>query len=265
LAVADRKDDVLQSNLATSHREIAGLYTEQGDLDAALVEYRRAIGIREDLLAKDPTSANWQVSLAPLYVGASDVLKRKGDLAAALEQYRKAYTLRRELALRDPTNQARLHSFATTGMSVAGLMVAQNQGLDEAVTLYRASIDTLDDLQPRYDQDVFRCYIKIGDILKSRDDPKGALTEYEVASGIARDSATKDANSAPWQKNLMESYAKIGEFLLAQGRTREAIDHYRKALEFVEARAAEHPDAGWATHTQSLKAEIEKLRRSPEP
>src|SRR5437868_14798838 len=65
LAAADRTDDVLQSNLATSHREIASLYARRGDLEAALAEYRLAIGIRENLHTKDATNVNRQISLAP--------------------------------------------------------------------------------------------------------------------------------------------------------------------------------------------------------
>ena len=264
LAAADRMDDVLQSNLATSHREIARLYAQRGDLDAALAEYRIAIGIREDLLTKDPTNANWQISLAPIYAGAGEVLRRKGDLAAALEQYRKAYTLRQDLAIKDPTNPGRQYSFAIAGMSVADVLVAQNQDLDEAVKLYRAAIEILDDLRPRYDRDVFRCYIKIGDILRSRGDPEGALTEYKRASAIARQSAAKDPTSAPWQRNLADSYAKIGGFLIEQGRTREALEHYKNALEFVEELAAKRPtNIAWTALVQSLKAEVQKLASKP--
>ena len=110
---------VLQSNLATSHREIARLYARARRPHAALAEYRLAIGIREDLLTKDPTNANWQISLAPIYAGAGEVLRRKGDLAAALEQYRKAYTrqTRNSRSRTEPTRR-RQHSLAIAAMSL---------------------------------------------------------------------------------------------------------------------------------------------------
>jgi tetratricopeptide (TPR) repeat protein len=270
LAVADKDDNVAQSNLATSHRDIARLYAKRGDFDAALAQYRLAIGIVEGLLKRDPANATWQIALAPLYVGVSELFKNKGDLATALVQYRQAYTLRRELSLRDPAISARQYSYATAGISVADLLVTQNQDLDDAAELYRAAIETLDILQqqllkdkkPRselYERDVFRCYLKIGDILKSGD-MESALKEYKKAQGIAEASAKEETTGATWEKNLAEAYAKIGQFLVARGHRSEALGHYNKALEFVEARVAEHPEnAGWAALTQFLKAEIEKL------
>src|SRR5262249_17170627 len=146
LADDDHTDDVLQSNLATSHREIARLYVRRdgpGDLEAALDEYRTAIGIRDNLHTKDPTNATWQTSLAPLYAEAAVLLRRKGDTATALDFYRKEYALRRELALRDPGIAARQRGFANAGMSVADVLVARTEDLDEAIKLYRAAIETL--------------------------------------------------------------------------------------------------------------------------
>jgi tetratricopeptide (TPR) repeat protein len=259
----DRIDAVLQSNVATSHREIAKLYEQRPDFDAALAEYRLAIDILEPLVEKDPGNANWQVSLAPLYAGAAGVLKRTGDLPRALEQYRKAYAIRRELVVKDPTKPARQHSFATAGMTVADLLVEQNQALDEAVSIYRAAIESLDDFSPKYDRDIFRCYIKIGDILKSRNNPEGALTEYRKAAAIAQEAASSDATSATWPRSLTESYTKIGDLLIAEGRRVEALEHYKKALDVGEKLATKHPEnAAWAALVQSLQTEIKKLTPS---
>ena len=41
------------------------------------------------------------------------------------------------------------------------MMVAEMLGnLDEAVSLYREAIDSLDDFLPRYDQDIYRAYVR---------------------------------------------------------------------------------------------------------
>jgi tetratricopeptide (TPR) repeat protein len=262
LWAADRNDDVIQSNLAGSHRDIARTHTQRGDLQGALAEYQSAIAIQEDLQAKDPTNATWQGTLAPLYAGAGDVLRRKGDLATALEHYRKAYTVRRVLALRDPSNPGRQEAFAGAGMAVADLLVVSKGDIEEAVKLYRGAIESVDDLRPRYDRTVFLGYIKIGDILKSQNDPDGAFKEYNVASSIARESATRDAASTTWQRNLEISYAKIGDLLAAQGRAREMFDHYREALDFVVKLAAQHPEnSRWAALAQSLKTQTDKEER----
>jgi tetratricopeptide (TPR) repeat protein len=253
LAAKEPKDDVLQSNLATGHREIAALLIRQDKLDDALAEYRRAIKIRETLLVKDPTNANWQTSLATLYAGAGNVLKYKKDWAGALEEYRKGYAL----ALRNRTNAVRQHNFAIAGMAVAEMLVALNGNLDEAVRLYREAIDSIDDFRPRYDQDIYRAYVKIGDIAQSRGDQEGALAEYRLALRIATESAAKDPTSAAWRNDLAESTFKVGNVLAGQGHKVEVIEQYQRILEFVQTLADKNPEiAEWVTLAQSLKAKI---------
>jgi tetratricopeptide (TPR) repeat protein len=265
----DHTDNVLQSNLARSHSDLAKLYAARGDvgvgdLDMALAEYRTAMGAFEDLLSRDPSNANWQVSLAPLYAGASGVQQRKGDLTAAVDYSRKAYAIRRDLARRDPTNQARQHTFATSATTLAALLVSRKQDgdTDEAAGLYRAAIATLDDLRPRYDLEVFRDYIAIGDIFKSGGQAAEALSEYELAAGIARDSATHDPASGSWQRSVAQSYRTIADVLVGQGRKQNAIEHYQDGVQFVEQLAATSPNnAQWSALAQTFKTEIEKLQR----
>jgi tetratricopeptide (TPR) repeat protein len=191
LAQSHPMDESLRSNVAGSRRDIARLLARHREFDAALQEYRIAIGIWEDLLTKDTANANWLISLAAVYAGAGDALAQKSDWAAALEQYRKAYAARRSLVLKDKSVTTRQYALAVAGIAVADALVRRQQDLDEAVSLYRAAITSLDDLKPRYDPDVFNCYMKIGSVAESRKDPQGALTEYETALGIARHAATK--------------------------------------------------------------------------
>jgi tetratricopeptide (TPR) repeat protein len=169
LAAADRSNDVLQSNLATSHREIAKLHEKYGERDQALAEYDLAIRIRENLLSRDGSNDTWKSYLASLYTEKGNILESKRNLDVALGQYQMAHKLRLELALRDPANSGLQYNLATAGMSIADLLVKQNGDLDEAVRLYQGAIMVLDDFLPsfpRYDEDVFWCHIKIGDILR---------------------------------------------------------------------------------------------------
>ena len=261
LVQEDPYDNVTQSNFASNHRDIAVTYAQRGDLNAALAAYRSAIAIQERLSARDRDNATWQFSLAAFHTGLGGVLRRQNDLAGALEQYRQAYGLRQQLALKDPTNPGRQNSLAFAGISVADLLYAQKQNLDEAVKLWRAAIEILDEARPRYDRNVFDCYIKIGDILLLKDDREGALKEYKVAWAIARDIAAKNTSSVIWQRNLTISYIKIGDLLASQERSREALEHYEKALEIVTALAVKDPKSNeWSALVESLKAKIQKLQ-----
>jgi tetratricopeptide (TPR) repeat protein len=265
LAQEDPNDNVTQSNLASNHRDIAVVYAQHGDLGrgdsvAALAAYRSAIAIQERLIARDPENATWQFSLASFYAGLGGVLSRQGDLAGALERNRKAYALRQGLALKDPGNPGRQTSLAMAGISIADLLRAQKQNLDEAMKLYRTAIEILDEVRPRYDRNVFDCYIKIGDILILQDEREGALKEYKVAWAIARDSAARNPSSVIWQRSLATSYIRIGDVLTAQERAREALEQYQKALEIVTELTTKYPKSTeWPALVESLKAKIQSL------
>jgi tetratricopeptide (TPR) repeat protein len=260
LAKGPESNDVVRSNLATSHRDMASIFERRSEPDAALGEYRLAIEIQESLVAKDPDNATSLFPLASSYAGMGALLRRLGDDSQALEQYRKAYGIRQTLARKDPSNPVRQNSFALAGISVAELLGAQKSNFDEALKLYRDAIIILDEVRPRYDSNVFDCYIKIGDILMSRNDRDGALTEYKVAQGIAVDAAAKAPGSVPWQRNLATSYTKIGDLLAAQARLREAHEEYRQALDILKALAERNPKSDeWPALAESLNTKIQNL------
>jgi tetratricopeptide (TPR) repeat protein len=267
LAAADRSNDVLQSNLATSHREIAKLHEKYGERDQALAEYDLAIRIRENLLSRDGSNDTWRSYLASLYTEKGNILESKRNLDVALGQYQMAHKLRLELALRDPANSGLQYNLATAGMSIADLLVKQNGDLDEAVRLYQGAIMVLDDFLPsfpRYDEDVFWCHIKIGDILRARDDSEGALTEYGISTSIAQTAATNDAADLRWQQNLSRSYAVTAELLNAKGRKPEVLEHYKNALIFAEAISTTgKANAGWTEIARSLRSKFDELKLVP--
>jgi len=233
------------------------VHLQRREPDAALDEYDLAIKIQEGLKARDHDNATWHFSLAALYDSAGAILKGRNNLSGALDRYREAYSHRQWLARKDPTNSRTQNSFVTATIRVADLLAAQEQNLDEAVKLYRSAIAILDEARPIYDREVFNCYIKIGDVLKLQHDGEGALKEYGRASRIARDSTAGDATSVQWQKNLAQSYDKIGEFLAAQERADEALEHYQTAITFVENLVAKYPQiAALPALAERLKEKI---------
>jgi tetratricopeptide (TPR) repeat protein len=143
------------------------------------------------------------------------------------------------------------------------------------VKLYRRAIDVQEmvlplDL-PRHDDDVFECYIKIGDIRLSQEDREGALTEYTRAWSIANNVA--DQASVAWRQRLANSYIKIADLLVAEDRAAEARGQYEEALKIVTDLAMKNPqNPDWGALTQSLKSKtqdasgvINAIIRGPAP
>jgi tetratricopeptide (TPR) repeat protein len=175
----------LASNLAGSYRRLAELYAQRDNLNEALAKYESGIAIQERLVARDPENSVSLLPLASLYAGVGDILSKEGKLADALTQHRKAYEARQKLARKDLHNPGPQNNLAKEEISVADLLVAQKQNLDEALKLYRDAIVVLDDARPRsrYDTNIIDAYIQIGDILLLRSDREGALRGVQESLG----------------------------------------------------------------------------------
>jgi tetratricopeptide (TPR) repeat protein len=253
----DFRDNVTKSNSAATHRLFAEVYARREEWGNASAEYASAIAIQERLIAADRDNATWQYSLANLYAGMARILQRQDDLPGALDRYRKAYEIRQALALKDPTSPARRNNLAKAAIAVADFLEAQKNNLDEAVKLYREAIAIQDETLPRHDEDVFHCYLKIGDILSSQDARENALTEYTRAWSIANNMTIEDTSSIKWQRNLMTTYIKIGD-LLEEIRPDDALTQRKLALNIATMLAAKYPkSAEWASQVQTLKVKIQ--------
>jgi len=277
----DFRDAITKSNLATAHRQVADIYVRREDWPNAAAEYEAAFTIQKRLIALDPENATWRNSLATLYMSEGSFLRRQRDLPSALERYRKAYEIRDWLALKDPTNPSRQNNLAKAAIAAADVLTtqkanlddaAQKANLDEAEKLYRRAIEVQELVLPRHDDDVFDCYIKIGDIRLSQEDRENALHEYTRAWSIAN-GIPDNQTSVAWQRRLIKSYVKIGDLLVTYDRRGEALAQYQEALKTVTDLAAkDRQNAEWLALAESLKIKtrdisglINAIIRGPAP
>ena len=90
----DRVGDV-QGNLLESHL---------GDTPAALVSYRKALSVRQDLVAIDPTNAKFSRDLSVSYTKLGHTHLKAGDAAAALQQFQLSMDLMETSAAENPAS-----------------------------------------------------------------------------------------------------------------------------------------------------------------
>src|SRR5262249_4130950 len=148
-------------------------------------------------------------------------------------QYQKGYKLRQALALRDSANRDRQRNLAFARISLADLLVKQNLN-DEAILHYVGAIEILDELLPKFDDQVFYSHMSIGDIRLTQGNVDEALKQYGTARSIAQTLAEHHAGDTEWRKRLARSYEKIGAILKLKPTKKQALDHYRAALEFCD-------------------------------
>src|SRR4029077_8610239 len=95
LAQESGNDTSLQLELATAYAKVGNIqwaryYANLGDLDGAFQSQRKALAIREAVVAADPSNTQARASLAFSYVLRADLLAGKGNLASTLDSYRKS-------------------------------------------------------------------------------------------------------------------------------------------------------------------------------
>jgi tetratricopeptide (TPR) repeat protein len=57
-----------------------------------------------------------------------------------------------------------------------------------------------------------------------------AVDAYQESSRIRRTLVEQDKSNSGWQRDLSESYNKLGDVLVAEGRFLEALDSYEESL-----------------------------------
>jgi tetratricopeptide (TPR) repeat protein len=115
-------------------------YPEDEDKDAeAIKPYRKALAIREQLVAADAGNPEWQRLLASSCERLGDALRDSGRRAEALDFYRRSLTIREELAEAGPGIVRRQSDLTISHERIANELLALGQR-GEAITLYRKSL-----------------------------------------------------------------------------------------------------------------------------
>jgi tetratricopeptide (TPR) repeat protein len=72
-------------------------------------------------------------------------------------------------------------------------------------------------------------------------DLPAALTSYQASFAISERLAKSDPENVGWQRDLSESYNKVGDLFVKQGKIEEALKNYHAGLAVVERLVAIDP------------------------
>ena len=100
---------------------IGDMQQAQGDLDAALENYRGALQRAEPLAAEDPKNDRFRRILALSYRKLADLETQRGEFAQALRNARNAAEINHSLAAADPENAQASANFALSLTTLADL------------------------------------------------------------------------------------------------------------------------------------------------
>ncbi|TPM99286.1 tetratricopeptide repeat protein [Mesorhizobium sp. B2-1-3A] len=262
LRSARETDPSVKRDFAVSHIKLGNIRMAQGDLPAALENYRTARTMLMDLTAAEPGRLPWFGDFAMADDKIGNVLVTQGDLAGASQVYQESLSIKKQLVANEP-ERADLQRDLTITYDEIGNLAHSTGQFDNAEAAYEESLKirlALAEKKPRdaeRQRDVSVSHETIGDLKRERGDAAGALAAYQASHAIVDQLVSRDPDNSELKRDLSVGNAKIGNALSDQEKWPEALAAYQEALRISRVLAAGDPsNTDWQ---RDLSVSIEKV------
>jgi eukaryotic-like serine/threonine-protein kinase len=219
------------------------------DFPAALKSFQQAYALTERLAAEKKDSPQAQEAFGAVCFAMARCLADMGNAKSSLDYYRKSAAIREAITGGSPAFQANIQ---TRLAGVYGYMsgVVHSQGdTDGALVLQSKARDILagqvkaDPQNATLEQFLFQGEFWVGYYLAEKGLPAEALPHFQTALAGYRKLTAADAHDALATRYLGLCGGGIARALAAEGRTSEALEPARKALQIFQTLSAEdHAD-----------------------
>ena len=222
-------------SLSESMDREAQVLSLRHDFGKALVLDQQSLAIREKLHAKEPGNAIILNALQVSHLRVARVLDSEGRLADAAREQDAAVTLARQLTERDPDNATWLDTLIVN-LSNRGEIRRHLHELDAAWSDFSESRDLLQKLVDRDRTHVRRrrnlaiAENKLGLLCLDRKDFVGAAQRFRTGIEVEQALVNQDVKDVDSLAMLAADQQNMGDVLLRQSRTNEAVDSYRSAV-----------------------------------
>jgi len=237
-------DASLRRELATAYEKVGDVQgspyrSNLGNLQGALLSYKKALELREQLAGAAGKDPQLQLERARSYGEVGELLYVAGDLTAALENYRKAFALLASLT--NPEARRELSALHVR----YGKALAKSGELPKALENQQEAIAIADDLLKANPGDralirakAFAC-ISLGDAYQDMGQWQKELASQRTALTLLEPLA--EPNDAQSRRDVAVAYARTADALSKMGDKRGALVIELKALAEDEAAARIDP------------------------
>lgn len=244
-------DRGLQRELAVAYEKLGAVqYTPSvahlGDLEGALQSHRKAAGLRESLVAADPSNRDYRRELLDSYWFIATLLGAQGDMMRELEMFREQLPARRELAAAETTEFVDRYNLAGTYAYIGGLLLAMGdvkgalENQQEALRI-REEAAAIDPNTARAQRALTISYEYLGLATDRAGDTRAALELQQRGLAMREALVAADPLNTDLRLMLLESHRFTGDMLLKFGDVDGAAEHYRKQLEMNREMLAADP------------------------
>jgi len=236
---------------AMAQRNLGDVLAGQGDLPAALAQYRASHAIFERLAAGEPDKVEWQGHLAEDHARMGAVFQDQGDLAGALTAFRTALAINQRLVARLPEVAVWRRNLSVDNRNVGDVLRDQGD-LAGALAAYRSTLAIGEELAASdpgnsdAQDELAVAHSRIGDLLGFQSAPSEALGEYRAGLAILERLSARDPENADWRRGISLAHDRIGDVLRAQGDSAGALTEYRAYRAIAGQLAERDPtNVGW--------------------
>jgi serine/threonine protein kinase/tetratricopeptide (TPR) repeat protein len=253
----ESNDDVsLQRELATAYEKVGDVQgwdarSNLGDTAGAEQSYRKCLGIREALVAKDPHDAQARSDLAEALDKLGSITAQMGHHDQALQYSQRSLEIRKILAAAAPNESVAKFNLASSYDQISD-MQADAGKLEAAVENTRNSLKIFEDLlaanphNDRYRRDTSLEHKKIGGIFEAQGKLDHAFAEYQKSLPVDEALAAENPNDGLAQRDLAITYSSLGDVAMKNSDFAGALKLYQHAAAIDDAIAAADPKDAWA-------------------
>jgi non-specific serine/threonine protein kinase/serine/threonine-protein kinase len=244
-------DSALQRELAAAYERVGDVRGEAfgaslGDRAGATDSYKKALLIREALVAAAPHDMQNRRDLAASYRKIGDQFLDTTDAASGIEYLRKSLSIYSEIAMEQPArvdlrrDLAEAYTAFGNGLDSRGDESVVLEQYGKALPIYQELLqDNPKDRAIRRSLSVV--YEKMGNALFLRSDTKGALERNEKAVALREALLAEDPTNADYRRMVAISYQNNGDYRAWVKDIAGALESFRKKLALDEKSVAADP------------------------
>jgi tetratricopeptide (TPR) repeat protein len=209
-----------------------------GDADRGIAQYRLALDIRRQLVAKDPGSAPFRRSVAWSHTKLGNAYADKGDVPHAIEAHEQALALRGKLVEESPGQGSFRNELASTEVALGKLVAVSDPGrskqlINAGLTRSRALVAG-DPLNNEWKETFTQGLVAQADAARATNDARTREAALTEALAVARGAAERSQHNVHWPGFLAEIHAGLAELASARGDRPAAAAAWRVTRDLLE-------------------------------
>jgi serine/threonine-protein kinase len=237
-------DDLHHNGLALG--QLGQARAEEGKLPQAIDLFRQSVRFGAAAVGRDPSNAEWQLTLSNAYFWLGDALRRNGDVPGALENFKAYAVISSRLAKRHP-NDSKYQAEVSYAHGNLGAVYEAAGDMPRALAAYRTALE-LDRERRRgepaneqWEADLANSANRLGVVLQKTGEFAAARAAFEEDLRARRRLAGSAPDDARRKRRLAVSLAYAGALHQASGDVQQALACYREETALTASLAANDP------------------------